>query len=60
MSGVTAAERTCAACGRGFTGKAGRMVDFAELYLQKCPAVIISSLVAPCSSGCPVLTRDGR
>ena len=27
MSGVTAMERTCAACGRGFTGKAGRMIE---------------------------------
>ena len=32
----------------------------ANLYVEKCPALIISNLVSPGNSGGPVLTRDGH
>ena len=41
-------------------GHRGEVNAVADLYLQKSPAIIISNLVAPGSSGCPVITADGR
>ncbi len=41
-------------------GHRGEVNAVADLYLQKSPAIIISNLVAPGSSGCPVLLCDGR
>lgn len=41
-------------------GHRGEMNGRANLYIDKCPALIISNLVSPGSSGGPVLTRDGR
>ncbi len=41
-------------------GHRGEVNGRANLYLQKCPALIISNLVSPGSSGGPVLGRDGR
>ena len=41
-------------------GHRGEMNGRANLYVEKCPALIISNLVSPGSSGGPVLTRDGH
>jgi Trypsin-like peptidase domain len=41
-------------------GHRGEMNGRANLYMDKCPALLISNLVSPGSSGGPVLTRDGR
>ena len=41
-------------------GHRGEMNGRANLYAEKCPALIISNLVSPGSSGGPVLTRDGH
>lgn len=41
-------------------GHRGEINGRADLYLQKCEALIISNLVSPGSSGCPVLDRNGR
>lgn len=41
-------------------GHKGEMNGRANLYLDKCPALIISNLVSPGSSGGPVITRAGR
>lgn len=41
-------------------GHRGEMNGRAQLYEERCPALIISNLVSPGSSGGPVLTRDGR
>lgn len=41
-------------------GHRGEINGFAEIYLNKCPVVLISNLVSPGSSGCPVLLRDGH
>lgn len=41
-------------------GHRGELNARAELYVEKCPALIISNLVSPGSSGCPVLNRAGR
>ena len=41
-------------------GHRGEMNGRASLYVEKCPALIISNLVSPGSSGGPVLTRDGH
>ncbi|URK88294.1 serine protease [Rhizobium sp. RCAM05350] len=41
------------------TGHRGEINGFAELFLEKCPAILISDLVSPGSSGGPVLNRDG-
>jgi hypothetical protein len=38
----------------------GEMNGHANLYVEKCPALIISNLVSPGSSGGPVLIRDGH
>jgi hypothetical protein len=40
-------------------GHRGEVNAIADLYLQKSEAIIISNLVAPGSSGCPVLLSDG-
>jgi hypothetical protein len=42
------------------TGHKGEVNAIADLYVQRSPAIIISNLVAPGSSGGPVLTADGR
>ena len=42
------------------TGHRGEVNAIADLYVQRSPAIIISNLVAPGSSGGPVLTVDGR
>lgn len=41
-------------------GHRGELNGHANLYMDKCPALIISNLVSPGSSGGPVLTRDGH
>lgn len=41
-------------------GHRGEVNGLADLYLQRTPALLISNLVAPGSSGCPVLLRDGH
>lgn len=41
------------------TGHRGEINGFAELFLEKCPAILISNLVSPGSSGGPVMNRDG-
>lgn len=41
-------------------GHRGEVNGRAHLYMERCPALIISNLVSPGSSGGPVLTRDGR
>ena len=41
-------------------GHRGEMNGRANLYVERCPALIISNLVSPGSSGGPVLTRDGH
>lgn len=41
-------------------GHRGEVNGRANLYMERCPALIISNLVSPGSSGGPVLTRDGR
>lgn len=40
-------------------GHRGEMNGRANLYVEKCPVLIISNLVSPGNSGGPVLTRDG-
>ncbi|RYG86085.1 MAG: serine protease [Alphaproteobacteria bacterium] len=40
-------------------GHRGEVNGHTELYLAKSPAILISNLVSPGSSGCPVLSRDG-
>ena len=42
------------------TGHRGEVNAIADLYVQRSPAIIISNLVAPGSSGGPVLTADGQ
>lgn len=41
-------------------GHRGEMNGRANLYMERCPALLISNLVSPGSSGGPVLTRDGH
>ena len=41
-------------------GHRGEVNGLADLYLQRTPALLISNLVAPGSSGCPVLLGDGH
>jgi len=41
-------------------GHRGEINGRAHLYLRKCEAIIISNLVSPGSSGCPVLDKNGR
>jgi hypothetical protein len=41
-------------------GHRGEVNGLADLYLQRTPALLISNLVAPGSSGCPVLLKDGH
>jgi len=41
-------------------GHRGEVNGHANLYVEKCPALIISNLVSPGSSGGPVLSRDGH
>lgn len=40
-------------------GHRGEVNGHTDLYLAKSPALLISNLVSPGSSGCPVLTREG-
>lgn len=41
-------------------GHRGEVNGFAEHYLLKCSVILISNLVSPGSSGCPVTLADGR
>ena len=41
-------------------GHRGEMNGRAKLYIEQCPALLISNLVSPGSSGGPALTRDGH
>ncbi len=41
-------------------GHRGEVNGFVKLYTQNCDAIVISNLVSPGSSGCPVLNADGR
>jgi S1-C subfamily serine protease len=41
-------------------GHRGEVNGLANLYRERCPALLISNLVSPGSSGGPVLTRDGH
>ena len=41
-------------------GHRGEVNGRTNLYVEKCPALIISNLVSPGSSGGPVLSRDGH
>lgn len=41
-------------------GHRGEMNGRTNLYMERCPALLISNLVSPGSSGGPVLTRDGH
>lgn len=41
-------------------GHRGEVNGRASMYMQRCEVLIISNLVSPGSSGCPVLNRDGR
>lgn len=40
-------------------GHRGEINGHVELYLGSSPAILISNLVSPGSSGCPVISRDG-
>ncbi|MEA3017002.1 MAG: Trypsin-like peptidase domain [Sphingomonadales bacterium] len=42
------------------TGHRGEVNAVTDLYLEKSPVILMSNLVAPGSSGCPVLLADGR
>ncbi|HEX8467842.1 MAG TPA: serine protease [Allosphingosinicella sp.] len=44
----------------GVVGHRGEVNGFAQLYLTRCPIVLISNLVSPGSSGGPVLSSDGH
>jgi hypothetical protein len=41
-------------------GHRGELNGLADLYVEKMPALLISNLVSPGGSGCPVLIRDGH
>lgn len=40
-------------------GHKGELNGFTQNYLQRSPIILISNLVSPGSSGCPVLSREG-
>jgi len=44
----------------GILGHRGEVNGAAELYALRCPILLISNLVSPGSSGCPVLANDGH
>jgi S1-C subfamily serine protease len=44
----------------GLVGHRGELNGTAELYQSRCPVLLISNLVSPGSSGCPVLSADGH